>query len=83
MELRAMSVDELIGPDQLARLVWQMVQPFDLRPLLDQVEAREGTPGDPQTDPAILVSQWLYATLDGVGSARELARLCEQHHAYR
>ncbi len=83
VELRAMSLDELIGPDHLARLVWQMVQRFDLQPLLDQVEAREGTPGQPQTDPAILVALWLYATLDGVGSARELARLCEQHHAYR
>ena len=26
---------------------------------------------------------WLYATLRGVGSARELARLCESHIAYR
>ncbi|MGH7101043.1 MAG: hypothetical protein ACREFJ_01500 [Acetobacteraceae bacterium] len=26
---------------------------------------------------------WLYATLDGIGSARELARLCVQHAAYR
>ncbi len=83
VELRATSLDELIGPEHQARLVWQMVQRFDLRPLLDRIEAREGTPGHPQTDPAILVALWLYATLDGVGSARELARLCEQHHAYR
>src|SRR5579863_605042 len=83
VELRAVSIDELIGRDHLARLVWQMVQRFDLQPLLDRVEAREGKPGHPQTDPAILVSLWLYATLDGVGSARELARLCDQHHAYR
>ena len=83
VELRATSLDELIGPDHLARLVWQMVQRFDLQPLLDRVEAREGSPGHPQTDPAILVALWLYATLDGVGSARELAGLCEHHHAYR
>ncbi len=60
-----------------------MIRLFLGESLLDRVEAREGTPGHPQTDPAILVSLWLYATLDGVGSARELARLCEQHHAYR
>lgn len=83
VELQVVSLDELIGPEHLARLVWQMVQRFDLTPLLDRVEAREGTPGHPQTDPAILVALWLYATLDGVGSARELARLCGQHHAYR
>ncbi|MDR3537753.1 MAG: hypothetical protein P4L71_14745 [Acetobacteraceae bacterium] len=74
--LRATSLDEPIGPDHLARLVWEMVQRFDLQPLLDTVDACEGTPGHPQTDPAILAALWLYATLDGVGSARErLARV--------
>jgi transposase len=83
MELRATTLDELIGEDHLARLVWAMVQRFDFAPLLEAVEAREGKPGHPQTDPAILAALWLYATLDGVGSARELARLCDQHAAYR
>ena len=32
-------------------------------------------------DPAILMSLWLYATLDGVGSARELDRLCDSDFA--
>jgi len=83
IELRAMALDELIGPDHLARLVWELVGRFDLQPLLDAIEAREGTAGHPQTDPRILVSLWLYATIEGVGSARELERLCEQHAAYR
>lgn len=83
VEVRASSLDELIDPKHLARLVWDTVQRFDLRPLLDAIDARDGTPGRPQTDPAILVALWLYATLDGVGSARELDRLCEQHNAYR
>jgi transposase len=82
-ELRAMSLDELISEDHLARLVWQMVDRFDLSPLLNKIVARAGVAGHPHTDPRIMVSLWLYATLDGVGSARELARLCEQHHAYR
>ena len=82
-ELRAMTLDELIGPDHLARLVWDLVGRFDLGPLLEPIAAREGTPGHPQTDPRILVSLWLYATLEGVGSARELERLCAQHAAYR
>lgn len=82
-ELRATTLDELIGPDHLARLVWDIAGRFDLAPLLDVIEARDGMPGHPQTDPRILVALWLYATLDGVGSARELERLCEQHAAYR
>jgi transposase len=83
IELRAMTLDELIGPDHLARLIWDIVGRFDLAPLLDAIAAREAAPGHPQTDPRILVSLWLYATLDGLGSARELERLCEQHAAYR
>lgn len=78
-----MSLEELIGEDHRARLVWRLVEGFDLSWLLAQVLAREGVAGHPQTDPKILVSLWLYATLEGVGSARALARLCDQHHAYR
>ena len=33
--------------------------------------------------PEILLALWLYATLDGVGSAREIVRLTEAHDAYR
>ncbi len=83
MELRAMSLDELIGDDHVARLVWAFTARFDYAPLLDAVAAREGSAGAPQTDPRLLVALWLYATTDGVGSARALARLCEHHHAYR
>jgi transposase len=83
VELRAITLDELIAPDHVVRLIWQIVQRFDLQSLIEPVAAREGRPGRPQSDPAVLVALWLYATLEGVGSARELARLCHQHHAYR
>lgn len=33
--------------------------------------------------PEILFALWLYATLDGVGSGREVARLTQEHDAYR
>ncbi len=56
---------------------------LDLSPLHARIRAVEGHPGRPPIDPAILVSLWLYATLEGVGSARALARLCEEHDAYR
>ena len=83
VELRPASLDELIGPEHLARAVWQLVERFDLGPLLARIEAREGTGGHPHTDPMILVSLWLYGTLDGIGSARGLARACLDHAAYR
>jgi transposase len=30
-----------------------------------------------------LLALWIYATSEGVGSARALERLCEAHDAYR
>jgi transposase len=59
------------------------VQSIDLQALYAQIRAVEGSVGRAPIDPAILMSLWLYATLDGVGSARELDRLCDSDDAYR
>ena len=83
VELRACDLESLIAPDHRARSVWQFVQSLDLAELHKGIRAVEGRPGRPPIDPAILVALWLYATLDGVGSARELARLCDSEDAYR
>lgn len=83
VELRPTHLDGLLPPDHRARLVWDFVTGLDLGPLYGRIRALEGGPGRPPIDPAILVSLWLYATLEGVGSARALARLCEEHDAYR
>ena len=40
-------------------------------------------PGRPTTDPQVLLALWLLATVDGIGSARRLSRLCQEHDAYR
>ena len=56
---------------------------LDLVPLYARIKAVEGRAGRAAIDPAILVGLWLYATIDGVGSARELDRLCERDDAYR
>lgn len=83
VELRACDLESLIAPDHRVRSVWQFVQSLDLSELHKGIRAVEGRPGRPAIDPAILVALWLYATLDGVGSARELARLCDSEDAYR
>jgi transposase len=76
-------LDGLIAPDHQARLAWDFCLGLDLSALYDAVRSREGGPGHPATDPRILVALWLYATLEGVGSARALARLCTEHAAFR
>ena len=63
--------------------MWSFVEGLDLRPFYDRIKARGETPGRPATDPRILLGLWLYATADGIGSARALARLCEHHTIYR
>ena len=40
-------------------------------------------PGGLPSTPKILMALWLYATIDGVGSARQLDDLCRTHDAYR
>jgi transposase len=77
------SLDDLLGPDHRARQVWDYVEGLDLGVLYGEVRTTVLSSGRPAIDPAILVSLWLYATLDGVGSARLLDRLCESDAAYR
>src|SRR6202142_1497757 len=76
-------LEGLLAADHRARLVWSFVESLDLSPLYDQVLAREGEAGRPAADPAVLLSLWLYATIEGVGSARELERLAQSDAAYR
>ena len=79
----AMMIDDLVADDHPVRAVWAFVQSLDLRALHDAVKAREGVPGQAPPQPELMMALWLWATVDGVGSARQLARLCEQHLAYR
>ena len=83
IELRAVDIDSLVGQDHKVRLFWAYVIALDLRELEDRIKAREHTPGHPPASPRLLLALWLYATSQGVGSARALARLCESHDAYR
>lgn len=81
--LRAVDIESLIGEDHTARLIWSYVEELDLSELENRIKARGDRPGHPATSPRLLLALWLYATSEGVGSARALARLCESHDAYR
>jgi transposase len=83
IEMRCAALDDLLDPDHRARIVWQAIQGWDVSRWLTDIKAVEGNVGRHATDPRLLVALWVYATLDGVGSARELARLCEKHLAYQ
>jgi transposase len=83
IELQEFSLDELVEPDHEVRAVWAYVEGLDLSRLYSQIRAVEGNAGRSPIDPKILLALWLYATLQSVGSARALARLCKEHVIYR
>jgi transposase len=80
---RAGPLDALIPDDHPARTVWAYVEGLDLAPLYARIRAVEGGPGRPPIDPKILMALWLYATAEGVGSARKLDELCREHAAFQ
>lgn len=81
--LRVVDIDSLIGLEHPARVIWAYVEKLDLSELEAAIKAREHRPGQAPPSPRLLLALWLYATSEGVGSARALARLCESHDAYR
>jgi len=83
LEFVPSDLDSLLPDEHQARTVWSYVEKVDLAREYAAIRAVEGGVGRPPIAPEILLALWLYATLDGVGSARTLAKLCEDHVAYR
>ena len=77
IEFRACCWNDLLPDDHQARIVWDYVESLDLSSLYDRIKAVERRAGQSAIDPRILFALWLYATLRGVGSARELNRRCD------
>jgi transposase len=83
IELRPVDLEATISLDHPARSVWGFVERLDLSALYGEIGSVEGRAGRAAIDPKILMALWLYATVDGVGSAREIERLTQVHDAYR
>jgi transposase len=83
VELRAVDLEALLAAEHPARVIWAYVEKLDLSALEERVQARAHGPGQSPPSPRLLLALWLYATTQGVGSARALARLCESEDAYR
>jgi transposase len=75
--------DALVGVEHAARTIWAYVEQADLSELYGQIKARAHTPGRPAADPRVMLALWLYACVEGVGSARQVERLTEVHHGFR
>lgn len=78
MEMRVQCPDDLVAADHTVRMVAAVVERLDISKFSEPIRAREGRVGRDATDPGLLISLWLYACIRGIGSARELARRCEE-----
>ncbi len=77
------NLEQTIAQGHPARMIWAFIEQLDLTAFYAGLRAVADGPGRPATDPQVLLGLWLLATVDGVGSARRLGRLCEEHDAYR
>ena len=75
-------LDELIREDHPVRNIWRYVESLDLSAFYQDIQAVSGGVGRDAVDPRILLALWLFATVEGVGSARRLAELCTRDFAY-
>ena len=76
-------LDALVADHHPVRCILAVTLRLELSALYHPIEARDEVAGAPAIDPAILLALWVYATSEGVGSARELWRLTREHVAYR
>ena len=83
LRLESRNLDQLVPDEHRVRALWDAVCRLDLTAFYERIRARGVTPGRPAIDPRVLITLWLFATSEGIGSARRLARLCEQHDIYR
>ena len=83
VEWVARDLDASLPEDHPARAIWAFLDRLDLSPFYASIKSVLGGAGHPTTDPQVLLALWLFATSDGVGSARQIARLCKEHDAYR
>ncbi len=83
MRMESLCPDDLIPADHPARTIWAAVEKLDLSKFYVGIQSLPGKAGRDATDPRLLVALWLYACTRGVGSARELSRLCQESAPYR
>ena len=83
MVLRPVDVEALVPEDHEVRAIWEFVGRLDLSRYYEDIEVIEGEAGRPALDPRLMISLWIYAYSKGIGSAREVSRLCEYDPAYQ
>jgi len=82
-EMVMRDLDSLVAQAHPVRAIWSFLEQLDLSAFYASIKAVVDRPGHPASDPQVLLALWVYATVEGVGSARRLEALCQEHDAYR
>jgi transposase len=83
MSWRAVDVNKLIAEDHRARAIWALVGSLNLTRFYEEIASSAEEGGRPAFDPQMLISVWVYAYSEGIGTAREVARRCEFDPAFQ
>jgi transposase len=75
--------DDALPADHPARLLWQVVGRLDLSPFVADAKSVVGHPGRDTLSVRMLLTLWLYAIAEGIGSAREIERRIATDAAFR
>lgn len=81
--LCVVDIDGLVAEDHEVRAIWELVRMLNMSRYHEDIRAVEGVAGREPVNPLLLICLWIYAYSQGVSSAREIARLCGYHPAYR
>lgn len=83
VRLITLDLEAAVAENDQVRAVWAFAERVDLSSFYGQIRSEVGLPGRPAIDPRILFALWVEATLDGIGSARELERRCTVDFRYQ
>jgi transposase len=83
VEFVNLALDDLIPEDHQVRNIWLYINQMDLSLFFNKILSTSCNPGRPATDPKILLSLWIYAIVEGIGSARVIDRYCVEHLAFK
>lgn len=83
IEFVNLSLDDLIPEDHQVRNIWHYINQMDLSLFFSKILSTSCNPGRPATDPKILLALWIYAIVEGIGSARVIDRYCDEHLAFK
>src|SRR2546428_388412 len=82
-EIRFEVPEDMLPPSHVARVLWNVLGTLELSAFSRDCGSVEGGAGRSLKSPRMLLTLWLYAISQGVGSAREIARLVTTDVAYR